>query len=242
MFTVSGPISSSTYFTSEYFGFFVPVLAHRGRCTLAPRAASAFHRGDEKISPKRPYASRALATASFPISDSAVSAFGEPGHRSTADSRSGSTAVSTRETKNDATDATLRGSPPPSRSRSRPRRYASATAAYRFTEKISVTFTGTPEAIVSSTAGSPSFVPGILIITFGRPTASNSSRARAIVAFVSRARSGSTSRDTYPSSPFAASYTGRSTSAAARMSSVTIRWYAARRGAPSFASAAICSS
>ena len=183
-----------------------------------------------------------MATATFPNSDKAVSAFGEPGHRSTVDSRIGSTAVSTRETKNDATDATLRGSPPPSSSRSRPRRYASATASYRLTEKMSVMFTGIPEAIISSTAGSPSFVPGILIITFGRPTASNSSRTRAIVAFVSPARSGSTSRDTYPSAPLVASYTGRRTSAADRMSSVTIRLYAAWSGAPSFASAAICSS
>jgi len=36
---------SSTYITSRYAGFFVLVLAHSGRCTDAPFAASAFHRG-----------------------------------------------------------------------------------------------------------------------------------------------------------------------------------------------------
>src|SRR6267378_1246716 len=42
--TVSGPISSSTYITSRYLGFFVLVLAQSRRCVCAPLAASAFHR------------------------------------------------------------------------------------------------------------------------------------------------------------------------------------------------------
>src|SRR5512139_2192243 len=95
VFTVSGPMSSSTYFTLEYVGFFVPVLAHRGRCTLAPRAARAFHRGEPKSSPNRPYARRAFATATFPVREIAASAFGESGHRFTTDISIGSTAVST---------------------------------------------------------------------------------------------------------------------------------------------------
>src|ERR1700730_3699112 len=44
--TVSGPMSSSTYITSRYFGFFVLVLAQSKRCVCAPLAASAFHRGE----------------------------------------------------------------------------------------------------------------------------------------------------------------------------------------------------
>ena len=48
---MSGPISSSTYITSRYFGFLVLVLAHSTRCVCAPFAARAFHpRSDEKIS------------------------------------------------------------------------------------------------------------------------------------------------------------------------------------------------
>ena len=42
--TVSGPISSSTYMSSRYLGFFVLVLAHSSRWTPAPCAASAFQR------------------------------------------------------------------------------------------------------------------------------------------------------------------------------------------------------
>ena len=38
---VSGPISSSTYRTSEYEAFLVPVLAQSGRWTRAPRRLSA---------------------------------------------------------------------------------------------------------------------------------------------------------------------------------------------------------
>ncbi len=36
VFTVSGPISSSTYMTSRYSGFFVDVEAQSGRCGVAP--------------------------------------------------------------------------------------------------------------------------------------------------------------------------------------------------------------
>src|SRR5512140_3952809 len=122
VFTVSGPTSSSTYFTSEYFGFFVPVLAHKGRCTRAPRAARERHCGVSEIARNLAYASRALATAVFPRRERAVSAFGEPGHRSTVERSRASTAVSILETKKEATDATFRGSPPAAIHRSMPRR------------------------------------------------------------------------------------------------------------------------
>ena len=45
VFTVSEPISSSTYITSRYSGFFVDVEAQRHRCVLAPFASSADQRG-----------------------------------------------------------------------------------------------------------------------------------------------------------------------------------------------------
>ena len=49
VFTVWGPMSESMYSVSGYAGFFVDVLAHNGRCTFAPRAASASHRGPLKV-------------------------------------------------------------------------------------------------------------------------------------------------------------------------------------------------
>jgi len=45
---VSRAISDSTYITSLYFGFFVPVDAHSGRWSLAPRAARRSQRGPLK--------------------------------------------------------------------------------------------------------------------------------------------------------------------------------------------------
>jgi len=36
VFTVSGPISASMYFTSLYSGFFVPVLARAGAAAWRP--------------------------------------------------------------------------------------------------------------------------------------------------------------------------------------------------------------
>ena len=50
VFTVSGPISSSTYITSRYSGFFVEVEAQRQRCFVAPFAASASQRSPENSS------------------------------------------------------------------------------------------------------------------------------------------------------------------------------------------------
>ena len=63
--------------------------------------------------------------------------------------------MSTRETKKLATDATVVGSPPAATSRSSPRTYASATAAWRSREKIRVTLIGRPAAIESSIASRP---------------------------------------------------------------------------------------
>ena len=98
--------------------------------------------------------------------------------------------------------------------RSMPRRYASAAARYCSRENSSVTLIGTPAKIASSIAGSPSFVPGILMKRLRRPARAWSSRAAASVVFVSYARSGETSSDTQPSTPAVRSKTGRNRSAA----------------------------
>ena len=67
VFTVSGPISSSTYITSRYAGFFVLVLAHSGRCRRPPFACSARQRSaGEPFGGTGRYASFALATAALP--------------------------------------------------------------------------------------------------------------------------------------------------------------------------------
>ena len=97
--------------------------------------------------------------------------------------------------------------------------YASATSRWRSSEKISVTLTGMPLAIVSSIAGRPSLVAGILISTFGRSIRPCRRAASSIVAWVSCARFGSTSSETQPSLPLPSSQTLRSSSQAARMSS-----------------------
>jgi hypothetical protein len=47
--TVSGPISSAMYRTSEYALFLVPVDAQSMRCGRAPAAARAFQRGEAII-------------------------------------------------------------------------------------------------------------------------------------------------------------------------------------------------
>jgi hypothetical protein len=113
----------------------------------------------------------------------------------------------------EATEATA-GSSPASMRRSMPRRKASAAARYCSREKRSVTLTGTPAKIASSMAGTPSFVPGILMKRFGRPARANSSLAAASVLAVSWARSGDTSSDTQPSTPAVRSLIGRNRSAA----------------------------
>jgi hypothetical protein len=74
-----------------------------------------------------------------------------------------------------------------------------------------------------SIAGQPSFVPGTLIIRFGRSTSDQRRRASAMVFSVSRASVGETSSDTKPSRPAVASYTGRKRSAAWRTSSTASR-------------------
>ena len=70
---------------------------------------------------------------------------------------------------------------------------------------MSVTLTGMPAATDSVMAGRPSRVAGILIMTFGRPTAAKRRLASAAVPAESWARAGETSRLTNPSPPFAAS-------------------------------------
>ena len=82
-------------------------------------------------------------------------------------------------------------------------------------------FTLMPSAVSLRTATAPSVVPGTLIMTFGRDTVFQSRCASAIVAAESCAAAGETSIDTKPSWPFAASYTGRKMSHAARTSSVS---------------------
>ena len=73
-----------------------PVDAHSGRCLLAPFAASASQRSLAKAFSKTSYASRALAIAALLFSALASSV-------PIASSRL-STSVSTRETKNEATE------------------------------------------------------------------------------------------------------------------------------------------
>jgi hypothetical protein len=79
-----------------------------------------------------------------------------------------------------------------------------------------------PLAIASSIAGTPSSVPGILIIRLGRSTRCQKSRAWASVASVSCAKAGSTSSDTKPSAPPAPSQTGCRTSQASWTSVIAI--------------------
>src|SRR5205814_647365 len=89
-----------------YALFFVDVEAQRQRCTRAPREASFSQRGPEKISPYFRKASFALATAVFPLRPSSSRrAAGSEVCASFASIRL-SVSVSTRETKNDATEAT----------------------------------------------------------------------------------------------------------------------------------------
>ena len=105
--------------------------------------------------------------------------------------------------------------------RSMPVIHASAAARWCSLEKSSVTFTGIPWWIASVIAGSPSFVPGILMKTFGRSMRVASSRTCAIVApVVSNARFGETSSDTKPSRCAVRSCTSANSSAARRRSSI----------------------
>ena len=92
------------------------------------------------------------------------------------------------------------------------------TSPCRSSEKISVTFTLIPSEMACVIAGSPSRVAGILMNRFGRSTIHHSARASAMVFSVSLASLGSTSMDTRPSMPSDASYAGRRTSQAQRMS------------------------
>ena len=107
-----------------------------------------------------------------------------------------SASVSTRLTKNDATDAiVLSGSPRLARSSSAAR-YDSITEAYASREKSSVMLTLMPSARRRRAAAAPSAVPGTLIITFGRSTSAHSRRASEIVSSTLCAAPGDTSIDT----------------------------------------------
>ncbi len=76
-----------------------------------------------------------------------------------------------------------------------------------------------PAAIVSSIAGSPSGVAGILMSRLGRSISACRRLASSIVPCVSWARFGSTSSETQPSLPDPWSQTDRRMSQASRMSS-----------------------
>ena len=181
------------------------VDAHSGCCTRAPAAATFSHRSPVKMSRNRWYAFFAFAIAIWPRN-------GEPsGSFSSAEE-------STRETKKDATEAGRSVWPSASR-RSSPAMYARATSSYRSTLNSNVMFTFTPAAVSSSTAGTPSAVPGTLIIAFGRSMRAKSSLAFATDAFVSCAIAASSSNDTNPRAPFESSNCGRNRSAAIWMSS-----------------------
>ena len=126
--------------------------------------------------------------------------------------------------------------------RSTPRSQASAAARYCSREKSSVTFTGTPAKVASSMAGSPSFVPGILMWRLGRPARAKSSFAAFTVSAVSWARRGDTSRDTKPSTPFVRAWTGRNRSAARVRSSRARSKNSASPVRPAFTPARMASS
>ena len=210
---MSRPMRLSTYSVGEYAGFLVDVDAHSGRCFRAPATDTLSQRGPASRSRNSWYASFAFATAALPRS-------GDPSGRRR------SVSVSTRLTKNDATDARRLMSSRPSTRRSKPAVNASITSSYRCRLKISVTLTLTPADSTSVIAGIPAGVAGILIITLGRPSRCHSSSACAIVASVSCARFGETSTDTKPSAPSSSSYIGRNRSAACAMSVSTSSQYA----------------
>ena len=68
-------------------------------------------------------------------------------------------------------------------------------------------------------AGTPAAVAGILMKTLGRASSSNRRRVSRVVASVSSAMSGGTSKEMRPSTPSDRSQTGSISAAAARMSS-----------------------
>ena len=113
--------------------------------------------------------------------------------------------MSTRLTKNEATEAILVMSCPFAAACSSPAMNASMTSPYRASEKISVTLTLMPCASVSVIAGIPGAVAGILMNRFGRSTSHHSCLASATDLAVSLASRGSTSMDTRPSTPSDAS-------------------------------------
>ena len=105
-----------------------------------------------------------------------------------------------------------------------------------------MTLTLMPSPITAVIAGSPARVAGILISRLGRSTIFHRSLAWAMVASVSRARPGSTSIETRPSTPWVAAEVAASTSQALRTSSVVRALIASSTEESRAASSAICSS
>ena len=87
---------------------------------------------------------------------------------------------------------------------------------------MSVTLMLRPSEIIASMAGTPAAVAGILTNRFGRWMRSCRFRAESMVAAVSAANAGDTSRDTNPSVPPLESYTGRRMPHASVTSSMAI--------------------
>ena len=92
-----------------------------------------------------------------------------------------STSVSTRDTKNEATETIRLRSCPFAFARSSPVMNASMTCWYRLSPKMSVTLTLMPSARVAAMAGTPSPVAGILMYALSRSTSHASWRASATV-------------------------------------------------------------
>src|SRR6266404_1954477 len=183
---------------SDAAASFVPVLAQSSRCGRAPTLKTRCHGGEPSRDRYALYVLLAMAMPSWLRSASGTLSF---------------TAASQRLTKTEATEPTS-GLRPTATRRSMPRRKAPAAARYCRSEKRSVTLTGMPAKIASSMAGSPSFVPGILMRRLGRKARACRDLAAAMVLWVSYARSGETSSETQPSTPRVRSQVERNRSAA----------------------------
>ena len=91
---------------------------------------------------------------------------------------------------------------------------------------MSVTLMLRPSLIIWRMAGTPSAVAGIFTNRLGASIRPCSARAASMLASVSWASAGATSRDTNPSVPPLDSYSGRNTASALVMSSMTSSQYA----------------
>ena len=193
--TVSGATSSSTYIVSGRLGSLTDVDAHSGRCLWAPAASSAVQRSDAKTSSyasvgqpgvgDRGLAPQRLRLVASPIASSRLS-----------------TSVSMRLTKNDATERIV--DEVDARwpcACSRPVEVGVHDRAVAVEAEDQRDVDADALGGRGGDRGRPSWVAGILIITFGRSTSHQSARASAIVASVLCASRGSTSMLTRPSCP-----------------------------------------